>query len=1258
MKFNNYKNYLFIKFLVISISIVTLSLINDGGILMAQQQGAAKNAADLKKTALFEYDNQKKEVISLLDGVKDYFKIKFVSLTTDQPVYWPDEDVNLKAVFPFCAGREVSVRIQKKGAAPIDAGKFKLNEAGIIVHTVLSGKQKKLQAGEYSVSVETADKKIYEYTTFTVVEGHLGAVSFAYEFEQLTNAEALREVNGGWFLGNAGGIGNRWGNGLNFKNQVRVLNQPYNGKATIKSLCHLPGCNGCEAGPAKEVVIKDGLLQGFLEVGGHSGPFELEVITDKGTVKNLFAKSGHVERQTSLISGGMTNVFYATLAPYEGCEQVSGRDIYIEKKTVSEKDVLLLNRPVTSNSGDIEIAVKDELNKVKAYQIYMDDSGNFAVKDIKIGPALKKGDSIKLNCAAPYTMIAVACFVNGQLPNERSGRGKKEAGNGDVSDAAAARQEKYYEAWAMIFTPPRIEIDVSAPAVAAPGSKQAIELSVSDKITGRGVKTHGILEVFDNRVASKSAKEPLDSSIGDSFRGASDQIASWRDWSGYDRLEDCEMLSESVMTNFAPPPTMSAPAPMGVVSFSEKDGIVGGSGAVKRMARPVGLSAQSAAGSGAFGHDVLPPAEAIREGEKKVVYCAAVVTDHNGRARIEAELPPQTGRCKARFIAIDKFDYREKIQEIDCEKKSYVESSVNTLLMPGAKLSLKASVVNSSGENIRLKISGACLEKEESIEIKEKVSEAGFKLVGRNYGKLSLSLVDKNDKTLDRRDFTINNIASMPVSFSDVIISDGAAIKIEKAGAVAIYSNPARLMDNIIANMNTVMYSWFGHAEAISASIAIRAMILRAAADKLISSEGLYDKLILDLKKSVKDFNESYYDKSAGLVYPYPGSPVNLNFSAWAAKNLSAAVAAISGSESLKAELEPQYKVMAEILEKMIPELAKRKVSMHETAFFDPDVNSDVIPVEIDGKVIYKAPVDSAVIDFFTQKFIPVIDVDKIGRPDRAAAFTKAYDTYRFLKAFERSGMLYYTLINMKALLKKNDKNFFKLFNEVSKGLINTNEPGLIQGPAMLGGVYSAPQTFVKYIELLIEMARIDKIAKEAAIEIVVNGKSDKVIVSDGPYIIDGAGADITVKMPAFAALRYEREHEINIYDHLEKPSFFKLASDKNSYQIGSEGTLTAVLDDGIDAGEYYALIAAPSNLSIRQSEDILSDYRGQLLYGQKSSGAVKMQFITVPFRGSKTLNVSLEGAVEGESEGFVCVRHISNPEKIVTLKTEKMTVK
>ncbi|HPG58919.1 MAG TPA: hypothetical protein PKW98_13960, partial [Candidatus Wallbacteria bacterium] len=773
----------------------------------------------------------------------------------------------------------------------------------------------------------------------------------------------------------------------------------------------------------------------------------------------------------------------------------------------------------------------------------------------------------------------------------------------------------------MLFTPSLIEIGITAPETAAPNSRQKIKIHAADKLSGRGVKTHGILEIFDNRVASKSAKEPLDSAVGDSFRDASAQISSWRDWSGYDEESDSkDMLSESVMSNFVPPPTMSAApsgaaAPMPSSPKMEMSKAMSVGGAMKKRAA-MPLQAPSEASPQA---DKMPVAEDIREGEKKVVYCAAVVTDENGDAEIEAELPPQTGRCKIRFAAFNKFDYREKIQDIDCGKKSFVEASVNTLLVPGARLSINASVVNSSDEKLTFKVSGACVEKEESFEVKGKNAEIAFNTIGRNYGRLSLSLEDKNGRSLDRRDFQIANISAMPVTFSEAVISDASPIKIEKASSVAIYSNPARMASNIVADINTTMYSWFGHAEAISASIAIRAALLRAIDEKIISGDGLRDKLVLDFNKSVKDFNEKFYDEKTGLVYPYPGTAASLRFTAWTAKNFSSAVTAISGSEALKAELSGQYDLLAAMLEKMISELAKQKISLHETAFFDEKSKDDVLPVEIDGKIIYKAPTDDAVIDFFKGKFLPAVDMTKLGNAGRNGAFIKAYDAYRFLRAFERTGMLYYTLINLKSLLKKEDKNFFKLFNEVSKGLINTNEPGLIQGPAMLGGVYGAPQTFVKYIDLLIEMAKMKKLSTEAQVEVSVNGKTEKIIVSDAPYVIQAAGADVTVKMPEFAALRVDREHEINIYDHLEKDAFFKSGMDKSSYKVGEEGRLTVVLDDKLDASEYYALIAAPSTLSIRQSEDILSDYRGQVLYGQKSSGAVKMQFVAVPFRGSKT---------------------------------------
>ena len=54
------------------------------------------------------------------------------------------------------------------------------------------------------------------------MQGALGALSFAHEWKKLTKPEELERLAAGWFLGNAGGAGKRWGNGLSFKNELRV----------------------------------------------------------------------------------------------------------------------------------------------------------------------------------------------------------------------------------------------------------------------------------------------------------------------------------------------------------------------------------------------------------------------------------------------------------------------------------------------------------------------------------------------------------------------------------------------------------------------------------------------------------------------------------------------------------------------------------------------------------------------------------------------------------------------------------------------------------------------------------------------------------------------------------------------------------------------------------------------------------------------------------------------------------------------------
>lgn len=1162
---------------------------------------------DKKETALFNVNLKDKKVEAPSKSIRDNLRFKFISVTTDQPVYWPNEDVFLKALFPASPSKEIQISLQKKDASPRNLGKFKLNSAGMLVETVMSGKTKKLEPGEYSVNVKTADGKLTGSAAFSVVEGALGALSFAYEFEQITDAKNLGKVKGGWFFGNAEGVGKRWGNGLNIKNELRDLNQPYNGKATLQTRCYLPGCDGIEAGPPVETVIKDGQIEAALDVGGHSGPFGIEVVTPKGSVSYLFAKSGHVERQTIPVSGHMVNSFSATMAPYENTTPVPGRDIFIVKESENKEDSIELKSPIADASQEVELIVNKKLSNPKIIVVTPISDDEFNTAEIKLPKDIEKGKSIKIKCASPYSLIAAAGFDG----------------------------ENYYEGWAIAFTASPIDCTIKSPDSGSPLQHLNIEINTADKLSGNPVSVYGILEVFDNRVQSKSAKEPLVSAVGDSIRDYANYLVSWRDLTGIN-----QELDEEAEKDYAPA-TLGQPSTAPLKKLS----------AVRSGAKQFKSESSAEVSENANNAEEQ---ETIREGERKVVYCGIIKTDGSGTAHADIQLPPQTGRCKIRFTIVNKYDYFEKIKDIDVIKKSFLEVSLMPLIIPGAKVTARAVVINSLKDNIKLRISGAGLDKDIVYEIKPGMENIDFEVTGRKYGKLFLTLENSSGKILDKREIEIRNISSYPITFSDIRISDGSTIIIDKGGRAAVYSSPGRLLDGMVMNMVTTMYSWFGHSEALSSAAAIRAGLLKAIDAKIIDDEGMRGTLKSDLVKTVRDLNEAFYNPDTRLFRPYPGIDENALWSAWTVRNLKVMVKYLKDSPALKEELAGTIALAEAMTVQTAGELKKRKISIMEEALYNSENSDEVIPVEIDGKVIYKAATDPAVAEWYVKKMAPLLDVEgSKNMKDINLKFIKAYDTYRFLRSFERTGALYYLLLNAKALYLKGDKNFGPLFNKIAGGVIMIQEPGLIQGPALLGGVYSSPLTVMSFLDLLMTMA-VDK--KFTKTEAVVNGK--KTALTGSPLLIDAKDGSIELRSSEFTVVRIDREKEIDMADYIQEKPFFNAKIDDDHITMGSETILTIELDKDKDPSEYYALIAVPSVLSVRQTEDLLSDYKGQLIYGQRSSGSEKIQLLTVPFRGSGKMVLNLEAAQKGESEGIIMVRHINNPEIIVSIRINKVVVK
>jgi hypothetical protein len=1154
----------------------------------------------------FKLDAAAKKITGPAETVAPLLKLDLVSVTVDQPQYWPWEDVHLKVIMPGRPGQDVEISLQKRDATAKELGKSTLNEAGILVKAILSGKNQKLELGEYTVLVRTTDKSLQGTAEFSVVEGALGALSLAYEFRQLTDAKELAKAQGGWFMGNASGAGLRWGNGLNVKNELRLSNQPYSGPVTVKTRCFLPGCNGVEAGPAQTADVKNGLIEVVMNVGGHSGPFEIEIITDRGSVKHMFEASGHVERQMVPLTSGMTFLHRAGLAPYEGTVPVPGRQIYIERDKETKDDPLELAQPFSSADNRIALTVRKTLENARIYVWASKAGGPFAAQEYQnISSRLEAGAKIDVPIAGPYSLIAVGGFL--------------------------APKNEFWEGHAIVFTPAALKAAVDAPPQGNPNSTISVDVLTED-MNDRPIAAAGVLEVYDNRVASKSPAQPLTSAIGDSFRNAANALSSWEDRTG---------IRESVAPSKRANPT---------------------AGGVRLMA----AAPAPARGGGAQSGELKAPeesaaeGEALRQGEEKVVFCESIKTDGRGRANVKVKLPPQTGRCNIRFVAIKDLDFIAAQKAVDVSKKAYVEAQLPSLLVPGSKITARAYVLNSETKDMTLKISGAGLEAPLTYPIKPGGQEIEFDLTGRIYGRIVFELTDAAAKLRDKRELDIRDIGSQSVTLSTLLVGDNKPVEVKAGETAAVYANAGHLLKGIVQNITTTMYSWFGHAEALSAAASVRAMLLAAIDRGLIDDDGLRQTLRTELDKAVRDLEERFLDKNSGLFSPYPGLATNPLWSAWTARNLNSLINALKKSPRLAKDLSATIQSAEKMVNQVNQALEKLGQSIPELAGYDPDQsNRDVIPVEIDGKVYYKVITDDAVVQWAEKKLLPVLDLPH--QQDLSVAYAKAYDTWRFLRAFEHTGLLPYLIQNAKALWLAGEKEraaFDPLFSRIAKGAIASQEPGMIQGPALLGGVYSSPQTMVRFLELLLLMNENEKPGAPIAVTLVRAGKKEVLSLKDKPITVTAGNQAVSLEAPPYTVIRIDQTRALHLRDYTTRKAFFKVQPEKSALAVAEETRLLIELDKDKDPFEYYAVIALPSTVSLRQTEDLLTDYKGQILYGQKASGGAKIQLVTVPFRGARRMVLSLEGAVKGTSRGYVLVRHMNNPDDLATVEIPDIVVR
>lgn len=1215
------------------------------------------DAPDLRDSRYFKLDKQHR-VLGPAGHLPPVLALQLISVTMDQPQYWPDEVLRLRVVAPGRPSQKLAVQWSKRDATPHKAS-VELDEGGLAVLELANGKIERLELGEYRVEVRSDDGKLSSAATFAVVEGTLGEVSLAYPFQRVTSTEELDKAKGGWYLGNASGAGQRWGNGLSFKNQLRVDNEPYEGEVQLVPRCMLSGCNGVVAGPRQKVNVKGGLLAATLQVGGHSGPFQVEIVTPQGSLRHQFEGSSHVEREMIPVSKGMRWTHQISLAPYTGTAQVPGRSLFAGKLPQPQDDDAFELDTLYAADGKASVTARLSLKHVAALAWTAKADGAFAATSVTTPAELAAGQKISAAVSGPVALLAV----------------------GGIAQSGPHKGE-WVEAYAMVFGPVGVLGHVEVPATARPNDTVAVTVELRDA-QGKPLAGSAILEAYDNRVAAKDPANPLASAVGDSLRRAGRHLDEWVDpmeierqrlaeekarikeekrqreeerrerlrWQKMSKRER-DLEKKAIAGAFKGGSSSNMYADEDSASGEVVAKSFGGAAEKKEAAVSIRMSGRMNApqrpgkNGSASDDDDGDSGEKMREGQIKVTYVAVVRTDATGKVTVQVPTPPQTGRLALRLTAVRGQDWHTAEGQVDIERVASVEARVPKALLSGGELELRVVTHNKGTQPLTLRLQGAGFANEVVRPVGSGV-QTHLLAWPALAGELQMSLVDAQGKVADKRLFRIQDLAKQAVTWSRLELGGARAVPVRQGDRLIAYAGPGAFMGGIVSNVVTTMESWFPHAEALSAKIAVQAIVLASVQQGLMRNDGYTQVMRGNLEHSVAQL-EALYDASSQLIKPFAGLAGNVRWSAWVAANLHIARRGWKLAPNARA----QVAAVAGRIDKLTKDLdaglvragvvagggqgAKGGLQMR----YDPTADgAESIEVEVDGVVRYVIETDDIVQRFAVEQLGPALEGVDGGDP---LMVVKALDRFRFLRAFDRTGRLQWLTGQAKAAWAAGDKGraaFDTLFATIARGMILSQEPGMIQGPAMLGGVYSQPMALPRFLELLLIMGC--RPVDNGAAVLKTNRKEVPVRMGQ-PLVAAGAG---TLQLPRGAVARLDRPGVVDLRGLPEKP-FARATMSQAVLAVGQEGVLELQLDASLDPLEYYALIAVPATVGIKQTEDALSDYKGQLIYGQQAMGSGKMQLIAVPFRGSRTLRLLVEGLMPGQATGNAVVRHVHDADR------------
>ncbi|MBM4345475.1 MAG: hypothetical protein FJ100_19050 [Deltaproteobacteria bacterium] len=1196
-------------------------------------------APDARDTRYFRLDKAGK-LLGPASHVPPVLALTLASVTPDQPQFWPEETLRVRVLMPGRGGQALSVRWNKRDAAARDLTGAALDADGVAVIELANGREKRHELGEYRVEIKTLDGKAQGSTTFAVVEGTLGAVSLAYAFDRVTSAADLDARKAGWYLGNGGGAGSRWGNGLSFKNELRVDNVPYDGEVELIPRCMLSGCNGVVAGPHQHLRVDKGQLAATLNVGGHSGPFQVEIVTPQGSLRHQFDGSGHVEREMIPISRGVRFAHRVGLAPYTHTTQVPGRAFFVDRlPQPADGDAFEVDSPIATG-GKVLFRARQDLKNLVALVYAPRGDGTFAPNPAAVPAAVRAGDIVAIAIHGPLALVA----LGGQV--------------------RSAGKDEFREGHVLAFVPGGLDVALDAPKVAAPNGQARVAIELRD---GQGNPVQGslLVEAYDIRVAARDPLAQLHSAVGDTARRAGRHLDSWVDPIELERQrleqerqrkqeereereqERRRQREERQMRHTA---RREAAKADGVGYGHVRVYGVGAAGS----AASVGYGSGAAAGSKLMvrtGHVHAPVSqhpqddgdegEVVREGEVKIAFVGAVRTGADGKAQIDVPLPPQTGRLAWRATAIAGLDWASAERQTDLVRQASVEIKAPRALVAGGTLDLQLVTQSKATQTLHLQVSGAGFARAVSLPVPSG-KHTHLLAWPAQAGEIVAALVDEEGKVHDKRKVAIADVAKQKVTWSRLATGGGKVVTAKAGERVTAYATPGALLHGTVGQMVTTMESWFPHAEALSAQVAVRATLLAAIERRLLADDGHFGPLRGGFEQAVLQLHRALYDAQTRMIRPYPGVAPSPLWSAWVASNLHIARRAFAQVPQARNRV---GSAAAAALDQLAKDLGDGMVARGEKTepfgFSAARDGAETVEIAVQGGGRFEVVTDDAVQQFVVDQLLPALD-DCGDACGDSKALGKALDHFRLVRAFSRVGRLQWLVAQAKAALAAGPKGqaaFDKLFDITAQGFVLSQEPGMLQGPALLGGVYSQPMALPRFVELLLQMGL--RGGESGAIAATVDDTTRKVRWGEGVDVKQFA----ELRLPRGAIARIDRPGVVDLRASADKP-FARVSLAKTELGVGEASELLVELDATVDPLEFYALVAVPATVAIRQTQDALSDYKGQLAYGQQAMGAAKMQIIAVPFRGSRSMRIWIEGLLPGHAPGLVAVRHVHDSDR------------